>query len=223
MNKKVLIFAAHPDDEILGCGGTISVLSKEGYEIFTCVVTDGETSRRPKNSINAIKKKKEECSKANKIIGVKEVIFLGLPDMKLDTIPHMDLNKAMEEIINRIKPSIIFTHSPIDLNNDHVLIFHATMVTCRPDKGFIEKIFSYEVLSSTEWSHTGQFDPNVYINLEQNVLNRKIRAFKIYHNELRKYPHPRSEEGIITLAQYRGMQAGQKYSEAFRLIKSRNL
>lgn len=223
MNKKVLVFAAHPDDEILGCGGTINMLLKEGHSIFTCVITDGETARKPQNSINAIKRKKEECLKANKLIGVKEVIFLGLPDMKLDVISHADLNNAIEKVINKIQPSIIFTHSSIDLNNDHILTFHATMVACRPEKRFLKKIFEYEVLSSTEWSHLGTFNPNVYINLEQSALNRKIKAFKIYRNEIRKYPHSRSEEGIITLAKYRGMQAGQSYSEAFRLIRSREL
>lgn len=214
----MLIFAAHPDDETIGCGGAIQKHAAEGYAVTVCIVTDGSSSQYP-NDAEKARSKADECDAAMRMLGVSDVIRLELPDMKLDTVPHADLNNRLEEVVNRVKPSVIYTHSRLDLNKDHAAIAESIDVVCRPGKPFLRKVLAYEVLSSSEWSKMGMFDPNVFIDIG-SYLDKKIAAFKSYKTELRPYPHPRSPEGLKILAQYRGLQAGMKAAEAFTLIQS---
>lgn len=216
-SNKVLIFAAHPDDEILGCGGVIQKHVKAGGEVFVCIVTDGSSSQYPEDKEIA-RLKDKQCEKANKYLGVTKVIHLNFPDMKLDTISHMELNNKLNEITEEIKPNIIYVHSSVDLSKDHVCINKSLSVVTRPGKDYLERVYEYEVLSSTEWDRYETFLPNTFEILERDFLKRKQEAFGFYTTEIRDYPHSRSLEGIKILANYRGLQVGARYAEAFKLI-----
>lgn len=219
-----MVVAAHPDDEVLGCGGTIAKLVKRGYEVYTLILGEGITSRDIKRDPNI---RKEEIEKlrtcmceANRILGVARVFAFDFPDNRFDSVDFLDIVKVVEEVKDRIKPEVIFTHSKSDLNIDHKITYMAVITATRPLKEeSVKQIYSFEVLSSTEWNYPVSFSPNVYYNIE-STIDLKLRALEKYELELRKYPHPRSIEGVVVKAKQRGMEAGFLYAEAFELIRS---
>lgn len=217
MSKTVLILAAHPDDEILGCGGVMAKYSKQGYEIHVGIVTDGSSTQYAGNESLALQKIRE-CEEANAMLGVKKVHYLNLPDMRLDTLAHVEINKKIEELVNLLKPHIIFTHAADDINMDHREVFKSTMVATRPGRPHLERVYTYEVPSSSEWNVNQPFIPNVFIDISSSI-KKKVEAFSVYKSEIREYPHPRSGEGIEAYSKYRGIASGMKYAEAFNLIK----
>ena len=218
---KILIIAAHPDDEVLGCGGTIAKLSSNN-DIYTLILGEGITSRNisDEEKKKELKELKKQSAEANKLLGVKRVFFENFPDNKFDTIPLLNIIKSIEKVIQKIKPEEIFTHHYGDLNIDHQLTHRAVLAAVRPvGSPIVKKILSFEVLSSTEWNYQNQnniFTPNIYIS---ETLNKKLEAMKCYKSEIRNYPHPRSLEGIKILAQKRGLEAGLKFAEAFTLVR----
>ena len=215
--KKILIIAAHMDDEILGMGGTIQYFKDQGYKIFVCVATDS-SSTQYKDNPEIWSLKKREYSKATNLVGVDKIFNLDFPDMRLDSVSHCELNNALNKILIKIKPQILFTHWRYDINMDHQEIYKSTLVLIRPVHGFLKKVYCYETLSSSEWHPEESFIPNHFVDIEK-YISKKQEAFSLLKTEVRKYPHPRSLEGVKILAQYRGMQSGNKYAEAFRLIK----
>jgi len=213
---KILIIAPHPDDEVLGCGGTIAKYAKNGSEVYLCVVTKGYT---PDWSEEFLKNRPKEIEKANKILGIKKTYFLDYPTVKLDTIPQKELNEAISKVVNEVKPDILYIPHKGDLNKDHRLVFESSLVATRPANHKVKKILSYETLSETEWGQPIEvFIPNVYVDISE-TLGKKIEAMKAYGSELKQYPHPRSLEIIETLAKKRGSEVGVKFAEAFILIK----
>lgn len=220
---KILIVAAHPDDEVLGCGGTIARLSKEGYDIYTFILGEGVTSRDKKRNAHKksgeIKRLKKQAEQVNKILGVKEVFFFDFPDNRFDIVPFLDIVKAIEKIKNKIKPNMIFTHYEKDLNIDHQITYKAVLTATRPLKNeAIKKIYSFEVPSSTEWNYPLSFDPNVFFDITDTV-DKKLKALKIYKDEIKTFPHPRSSEGVKILAKFWGMKVGLECAEAFKLVR----
>ena len=220
-NEKILIVAAHPDDEMLGCGGTIAKLSKKNCNIYVVFFTDGVSARGKINSKAADKKKKNSL-KALKILGVRKAKFLKYPDNALDKVPLITLTKEIEEIIKKFKPKTIFTHSNVDLNIDHEIISRAVITATRPKPNFfVKKIFLFETLSSTEWNFNYKkksFNPNFFVDIS-NDIKKKLRAAKEYKKEISSWPNPRSIDGIKNLAKYRGQSVGVKYAEAFYLLR----
>ena len=221
--KKILIAAAHPDDEILGCGGTISRLVNEGHKVYTLILGEGITSRDErrdrKKREEEIKELKKQINKANKIIGVKKVFTFDFPDNRFDSIPLLTIIKKVEKIKNQIKPDIIFTHFNNDLNIDHKKTYEAVLTATRPIKNeTVKTIYSFEVLSSTEWKFPVTFSPNVFFDISKTI-DKKIEAIKKYKNELHSFPHPRSVETILTNAKLWGSKSGMKYAEAFELVR----
>lgn len=218
---RVLVLAAHPDDEVLGVGGTIAKYSSKGHDVFVAIMTDGSSSQYIGNN-ELLNKKKKEALIANEILGTKEVVFVDLPDMKLDTVEHVKINKEIERIIKKFKPEIVFTHHKGDVNKDHKLIYESTLVAIRPTINCcVREVYCYETASSTEWgSPTSDkiFIPNTYINISK-FLDKKIEALRAYSTELRKYPHPRSIEAVITYSSMRGISIGMEKAEAFQLIR----
>jgi len=218
---KILVIAPHPDDEVLGCGGTIKKYSKRGDEVYLCLVTKAYT---PDWSKKFLESRKKEIPKAGKILGIKETFFLDLPSVRLDTVPQKKLNDLISDCVNRVKPELVFIPHGGDINKDHRLVFEASMVAIRPKPGCpVKKALCYEVLSGTDWSASfpkkeGVFVPNVYIDILKN-LKGKLRAMACYKTELKKYPHPRSLKAISILAEKRGLEAGLKLAEAFMLIR----
>jgi len=222
--SKVLVFAAHPDDEVLGCGGTMAKISTKGGSVRSIVFSDGVSSRKnnKKKDLKKILDRKNSCILAAKILGSKKPIFGTFPDNELDTIPLLQLVKFVEKYINKYKPNLIFTHFNNDLNIDHQLVSRAVVTACRPQKkNTVKNILFFEIPSSTEWkietdSKKGIFNPNWFEEISK-TLSKKIKAIKIYKEEIRKWPHPRSTKGIKVLAEWRGATAGYEAAEAFVL------
>ncbi len=214
--NKILIVAAHPDDEVLGCGGTLNQI-KNNNIIKIIFLTNGVSARSKNNKL--IAKRKKECMKVMKFLNVKKTSFYNLPDNQLDKIPLLKIVKIIEKEIKKFNPSIIFTHTENCLNIDHVTIFNSVITACRPiKKNNVKAVISFEVPSSTNWkvSQKKKFNPNFYFDIKNNI-NDKIKCLEIYKSELKKYPHSRSSKGLKIFAQYRGLESGLKFAEAFEI------
>ncbi len=221
--SKILIVAAHPDDEVLGCGGTIARLIKEGHEAYTLILGEGITSRDEKRDVKRRKKEidnlKDQVYKANKIMGVKDVFINNFPDNRFDDTPLLDIVKVIEKKKKEIKPEIIFTHHSNDLNIDHQITFEAVITAARPLKGeSVKTIYSFEVMSSTEWNYPLTFSPNVFFDIS-STIDKKLEAVEEYKSEKRPFPHPRSLKGIKSNASNWGVKMGVKHAEAFECIR----
>lgn len=221
---KILVIAPHPDDEVLGCGGTIKKHTQSGDEVYLCVVTKPYT---PDWTQEYIENKKEEIKASNEVLDIKETFFLDLPTVKLDTVGQKKINDLISDCVKKVNPEIIFIPFFGDINKDHQLVSQASIVALRPKPGSqIKKVFLYEVPSETEWAKPAQkieevFMPNHYEDIS-DFLEDKLKAMESYKSELKEYPHPRSLEGIKVLAQKRGMEAGLKYAEAFMVLREIN-
>jgi len=213
----LLIVAAHPDDEVLGCFGAVSKLIKEGYEAYTLILSQGKTSRGEGDKEIVILK--EEIQKANDVIGIKKIFLEDLPDNSFDSVPLLTIIKKISKVIEEIKPEIIFTHYANDLNIDHKLTYQALITATRPmQECVVKEIYSFEILSSTEWNYPLSFSPDIYFDITDTLKN-KIKAMNCYKSELRDFPHPRSLKGIELNANYWGMRVGKKAIEAFKVVR----
>ncbi len=216
---KVLVIAPHPDDEVLGCGGTIVKHVSGGDEVYLCIVTKAYPPEWPEGEI---KERKEEVLRVNQIFGIKKTYFLDLPTVKLDTIPQKDLTERIAQVIDEVQPEVVYIPHRGDVNTDHRMVFDATMVAIRPRPGsVIKKVLSYETLSETEWAAPfaeNAFIPNFYVDISK-MLETKLKAMSAYKTELKQYPHPRSLEAIYALAKLRGTSIGVEAAEAFMLIR----
>ena len=219
--KKILVVAAHPDDEILGCGGTMARHSDESDEVHVIFMSDGVASRDTKKGLlNEINKRKQSALDACKIIGAQQPIFLDFPDNQMDTCSMLEITQKLESVINEIKPEVVYTHHNKDLNVDHQLTHQAVMTACRPQPGsYVKNIYSFEVVSSTNWGSSLQgcdiFTPNYYVNIA-STIDKKISALSEYSVEMRQFPHSRSIESIVALSKYRGCSVGMHTAEAFQ-------
>ena len=218
---KVLVIAAHPDDEMLGLGGTIAKHASNGDEVHVLMVTEG-SSTQYKDQPKMIEQKKKEIAKVKEILQISGVHFLDLPDMKLDTLAHIDLNSPITKVVNEVQPETVYTHFYGDVNKDHRVIFESTMVAVRPSaESSVRKVICYNTPSSTEWNiqqgHSA-FMPNMYVDIT-DFLHYKLEALKQYKSEMREYPHPRSPESIKIHANYWGSHIGVESAEAFMLMR----
>mgnify|MGYP000889105075 CR=1 FL=1 len=223
MSKNILVIAAHPDDEILGCGGTVAKLIKEGFKAYTLILGEGITSRDNIRQRNKREKEilelKEQIRKANKIIGVKDAFFYDFPDNRFDTVALLDIIKVIEKVKDEVKPYIIFTHYKDDLNIDHRITFKSVLTATRPvGNESVREIYSFEIISSTEWNYPLSFSPDVFFDIT-DTLNLKLKAMSEYSSELKDFPYPRSLDGIKLNASYWGMKTGIKYVEAFKTVR----
>lgn len=221
---KILVVAAHPDDETLGCGGTMARLAQDGHEVFALFLADGVTSRI-QGDLNLRSRQRWEregqAKKAAEILGAEPPSSWGLPDQELDTMPLIDIVRAVEKEIGIVQPAWVLTHHPGDLNLDHRIVARAVLTATRPMPGCLAReIYAFEVPSSTEWNFgTAQpFQPTVFFDISE-TLDKKIEALKCYHEEIREFPHTRSEEAIRALAMWRGAQCGREAAEAFMPLR----
>tara|TARA_Y100001958_G_C21208443_1_gene534349 strand:+ start:126 stop:836 length:711 start_codon:yes stop_codon:yes gene_type:complete len=230
-NKKILVVVAHPDDELLGLGGTINKLINE----FNCIsralilgegITSRSDSRNPDLWKKELKKHKKNILEASKSIGYESVITHDFPDNRFDSVDLLDLVKTIEKEKNNFNPDVIFTHHGGDLNIDHKLTFDAVITSCRPMKDEKTKIIiTFETPSGTEWiasSDPNQFNPNMYVEISENNLLSKINGMESYEFEKREFPHPRSPDALTILAKYRGITIGKELAEAFCVIRTIN-
>ncbi len=231
--KSNLIFAAHPDDEILGCGGLISELASRGERIKCVFLSDGETSRKISNSSNIdtkfterIKLRQESAIKVSKYFSIDSPKFFQFMDNNMDNYPLLEIIKVIEQEIIEFDPYRVITHFPGDLNIDHKLVSKATITASRPLPGSsIKELLFFETLSSTEFNYDLSdyfFRPNLFIDISSHI-ERKIEALQFYNSEIRDFPHPRSLDGVKSLSKYRGMCAGFDLAEAFILARKTNI
>lgn len=218
--NRILVVAAHPDDEVLGAGGTLLRLASEGDNLHIVFLSKGETSRGKK--VADEKLRTVQAEKVAKIVRAEVHWPANLPDNEFDRVSLLRITKIVEELVHKLKPNVVYSHHGGDLNIDHRRTFQAVMTACRPGKTSVKRIYSFEVLSSTEWqakTALNSFLPNVYVDIEK-FIEDKINLLNIYQREIGGFPFPRSAKGIMTLAQYRGMESGLKFVEAFQLIRA---
>lgn len=226
MPRIILVIVAHPDDEVLGCGGTIARLTGEGHDVHVAILGEGITSRydkREQADLGVLQELQDQSKRTSKLLGVSELCLYNLPDNRFDTVPLLDIIKIVEKLINRFRPQIVYTHHGSDLNIDHVIAQRAVMTATRPLENCpVKELYAFEVPSSTEWTF-GQFQPsflpNVFVDINA-TLDTKIQAMQIYESETRSFPHPRSPEALRAQAQMLGSVVGVECAEAFELIRS---
>jgi LmbE family N-acetylglucosaminyl deacetylase len=213
---KILVLAPHPDDEVLGCGGTIAKFASKKHYVHLCVVTK---PYQPDWSKKFIEQRPKEITKSSQILGIKKVSFLNFPTVKLDTVPQKELNEAIGQVIKQFNPDEVYIPHIGDINKDHRLVAEAALVALRPGRKTIKRVLAYETLSETEWGQEIEvFTPNVFVDIKE-FFNKKIKAMKSYQSEVKSPPHPRSIQIIEALAKKRGSEAGLKMAEAFKLIR----
>ncbi len=219
MAETILVLAAHPDDEVLGCGATLARHAAYGDHVHAFIVAEGATSRG--DGDHAVAALREAAQKSAAALGFLSIGFGGLPDNKLDSLPLLDIIKAIEPLVNDLQPDLIYTHHGGDLNIDHRIVYQAVRTVCRPLPGSpLRQIRCFETPSSTEWGgHNlgSEFRPNLFIDVESQI-NMKRAALQCYQSEMRPFPHARSNEAVDALARLRGSQAGFLAAEAFEII-----
>lgn len=222
----VMVVAAHPDDEVLGCGGTIARHAFRGDAVFIAILAEGMMARAEKEEDPSYREKRksliENSRKAATILGAREVVHFDFPDNRMDSVDLVDVIKIVEECIAESEPEVIYTHFTGDLNIDHSIVGRAVITATRPTGACqIPEVYAFEVLSSTEWAfglEMNHFQPNYFIDIDDFVA-KKIEAMSLYQSEIKAFPHPRSAEAIKALALRRGSQSGLKAAEAFMLIR----
>lgn len=222
--NRILVVAAHPDDEILGVGATVAKYVQQGYEAQCIILGEGQTSRwknREEAAHEIVEELHADTLKAAKIVGYSKVYFADFPDNRFDSVDLLDVVKYIENIKNEFRPDIIYTHHGGDLNVDHQITFKAVLTATRPINDCpVKELYTFETLSSTEWdfSYNDIFKPNTFINVEETFDN-KVEAMKCYETELCEFPHPRSLKGLELYAGKWGSVVGKSYVEAFQLIR----
>ena len=226
IGKTILVVAAHPDDEVLGCGASIAKWTASGNIVHILIMAEGSTSR---DLVRNREAKSEElllleksAHQAGSILGAASVKLLGFPDNRMDSLDRLDVIKAIEAEIERIKPDTVVTHHCGDVNIDHRITHEAVVTACRPQPGHsVRLLLAFEVMSSTEWQPTGSniaFQPNWFENVVE-TFDYKIKALEFYQSEMREWPHPRSLKNIEYVAQWRGSSIGCEFAEGFMLLR----
>lgn len=221
----VLVFAPHPDDEVLGCGGTIARHVSEGDTVFVCIVTRGKPPvyNHSKEILeNTPHDLVDEIEAAHNVLGVKKTFFLQFPAVMLETVPRYELNNAISKLISDLTPDVIYMPYFGDMQKDHMITSEAVMVAVRP-KGnrTVQYVYSYETLSETEWNiphAANDFIPNTFVDIGEYLIKKK-EAMECYKSQLTEFPNPRSLEAMEALAKYRGSTMGAEAAEAFMLIR----
>ncbi len=211
---QIMIIAAHPDDECIGMGATIKKLSSKN-KIHLCVVSEGASAQYTEKKM--ITERRNACKKSAKILGISDYTFLNFPDMKLDSIPHLEINKELEKIIKKINPKIVYTTPNHDINKDHQKVFESTLVVTRPQSSNVKHVLSYEFPGKKLLPYI----PDIYEDISK-YYEFKIKAFKMYKSEIEKFPHPRSLKAIENMAIMRGIESGLMKAEAFNLVHQIN-
>jgi LmbE family N-acetylglucosaminyl deacetylase len=223
----VLVVAAHPDDEVLGCGGTIARHAREGHDVHLAILGEGISSRharRDEASTGDLEALQADARAAAAVLGARSVVFGGLPDNRFDQLALLDVIKHVEGWIDTFRPGVIYTHHPGDLNVDHNIVFRAVLTATRPGAASVAvpDLYAFEVPSSTEWAFQRiepVFRPNVFVEIAAG-LDAKIAAMQCYRSERRESPHPRSPEMLRAAAGRWGAVAGMSAAEPFELIRS---
>lgn len=215
MNERILVFAPHNDDEVLGVGGTLAKYAAAGAEITICEIT-------ARDNPEGVKRIQTEARNAHAVLGASKSIFLNLPVVNLTSLPQMELTKHFCEVVREVNPTIAFIPHIGDMHTDHRATADTAMVALRPyEAPALHTIYAYETLSETEWnipSVTNAFLPDTWIDIS-DMLETKLKAMSCYQTQLHPFPHPRSLEAIRALAQYRGSTVNCMAAEAFKTVR----
>lgn len=225
---RILAIAAHPDDEVLGCGATLAKHAKENDEVHILILAEGATSRATVRDrekwLHKISELKEASTEAGNILGASSVTLESFPDNRMDSCDLLDVIKVIEVSLDKYRPDIVYTHHAGDLNIDHCRVHEAVNVSCRPmPSSSVKTLLYFEVPSSTEWQPPGSapaFSPSWFVDISQ-TLSLKLDALKVYQSEMREWPHPRSLEAVEHLARWRGATVGRTACESF--VVGRNI
>lgn len=217
-NTRIAVVVAHPDDEVLGAGGTIAKLVEANNEVDIIVVTDGASAQY--SSEARLNQRRDEFNRCCQILGVSNTFNLAFPDMRLDTVEHLEINRKLGPVLQGGKYDCVLTHFESDVNLDHTAVARSVQVCTRPTPGCqVKTVAAFAVASSTEWGlGRGSFFPNWFQDIS-STLDRKIEAFAAYEGERRDFPHPRSSEAIRATAQYWGSNCGVDAAEPFMLLR----
>lgn len=218
LNKNILIVAPHADDEILGCGGSIIKWKNDNNKVYVLIMTNANKGEPLSFSKKYIKKIREEAKKANNFLNVDGLFFENLPAPNLDVFPSTKISKIINKYISDLEVNEILLPFNGDLHHDHNKITSAGIVSSRPFSK-IRKIMFYETLSETEWGYTENFVPNYFVSLDKKTLDKKIKSFEFYTSQNKSNDHPRSTDGIIALAKFRGLNICKSYAESFRILR----
>jgi len=222
MNPTALVVAAHPDDEVLGCGGWMARMADEGWHVHVLILAEGATSRMPSRDRGGVGEALSELAKsaklAGQILGARSVHLEDFADNRMDGVELLDVVKRIEQEVERVRPQRVLTHHLGDVNVDHAVIHQAVAAACRPLPGSsVRELLYFEVPSSTEWRPAGSsrmFEPSQFVDINTS-LDRKLQALRAYASEMRAFPHPRSLEAAEHLARWRGATIGCPAAEAF--------
>lgn len=229
-NDRILVVVAHPDDELLGLGGTMNkFITSVQCKVRVIILGEGITSRGSKRNPKEWEKEllihKENIQQAGSCIGYTDIHTYDLPDNRFDTSPLLDIVKIVEKHKDEYNPNFVFTHHGGDLNIDHQRTFEAVMTAFRPiQKEDKVSVLTFETPSGTEWrasTDPKNFIPNIFVELNETHIEAKIKGMESYKYEKRDYPHPRSPKALMILAQYRGQMVGFEYAECFELVRSK--
>ena len=213
-DKRVLVIAAHPDDELLGCGGTIALHAQAGDTVTVVIVCEGESLRYGDNGVG----QSEHIHRAAQVLGIAEVRLLGFPDQRLDTFTLTDLITPLEKVVRDVRPHVVYCQYGGDINLDHHLLFKAALVATRPTEPTIEAIYAFDTASSTEWAYPQTFVPDTWVDIS-STLALKLEAMACYESEVRDYPHPRSLEALEHRAKAWGNRTCLDAAEVFMTVR----
>ncbi len=225
-NTRLLVVAAHPDDEVLGCGGTLARARAKGASVSVLFLGEGIAGRFPLGEYDTQEFKlqtqvrTEGAKKALRMLSIDDVKIGTRISCQFDTVPLVELTQEIESAIESFRPTLLLTHNPCEVNIDHRLTHSAVEAACRPTRAWIPKrILAFEIVCSGNWTFETAFKPNVYVDVAE-FWTRKLEAWHCYTEESRPFPFPRSDVGLETLARFRGMQCGLEMAEAFRVLRA---
>jgi LmbE family N-acetylglucosaminyl deacetylase len=214
MSRSVLVIAAHPDDEVLGCGGTVALHARAGDEVTAVIACEGESLRYGPGGVG----QSEHSRRAAEMLGLKESRRLGFPDQRLDTLTLLDLIAPLERAVREVRPAVVYCQFGGDANRDHELLFRAALVATRPLEPFLEAVYAFDTASSTEWGYPRSFVPDTWVDIS-TTLEQKLCAMACYESEVRPYPHPRSLEALRHRAHSWGNQCCMEAAEVFMTVR----
>lgn len=214
MSRRVLVLAAHPDDELLGCGGTVALHTRAGDCVTSVIVCEGESLRYGPEGVG----QPTHTRRAAETLGVGDVRVLGFPDQRLDTFPLIEVIAPLEQVVREIRPQTVYCQFGGDANRDHEILFRALLVATRPMEASIESVYAFDTASSTEWGFPRSFVPDTWVDISA-TLEQKIRAMACYESEVREYPHPRSLEALRNRARAWGNQTCLDAAEVFMTVR----